>query len=224
MKELGAAGVLEVGNNIQAIFGPKSDTLKSQIHDIMSGRTPHVEKEKPVKVEETVQKADTNETIVSPIEGKILPITEVPDQVFSGKMMGDGFAIEPVEGTVVSPVDGEIVNVFPTKHAIGIQSEGGKEILIHFGIDTVKLNGEGFEALVTQGDKVKQGQPLLKVDIAFVKENAPSIITPIIFTNLGQGQQVELKKKAMSRKAKPILLTFSKKLTQNVYNYNRRCG
>ena len=112
LKELGAAGVLEVGNNIQAIFGPKSDTLKSQIHDIMSGRTPHVEKEEPVKVEETPQKVDENETIVSPIEGKILPITEVPDQVFSGKMMGDGFAIEPTEGTVVSPVNGEIVNVF----------------------------------------------------------------------------------------------------------------
>ncbi|CAG9610936.1 PTS system glucose-specific EIICBA component [Bacillus rhizoplanae] len=194
LKELGAAGVLEVGNNIQAIFGPKSDTLKSQIQDIMAGRAVHVEKEAPAKVKEPVQKADTNEVIAIPIEGKILPITEVPDQVFSGKMMGDGFAIEPTEGTVVSPVNGEIVNVFPTKHAIGIQSEGGKEILIHFGIDTVKLNGEGFEALVSQGDKVTQGQPLLKVDIAFVKENAPSIITPIVFTNLQEGQKVEIKK------------------------------
>ncbi|WP_242219160.1 glucose-specific PTS transporter subunit IIBC [Bacillus cereus group sp. BfR-BA-01380] len=193
LKELGAAGVLEIGNNIQAIFGPKSDTLKSQIQDIMAGRAVHVTKEVPAKVEAPVQK-DTNEVIAIPIEGKILPITEVPDQVFSGKMMGDGFAIEPTEGTVVSPVNGEIVNVFPTKHAIGIQSEGGKEILIHFGIDTVKLNGEGFEALVSQGDKVTQGQPLLKVDIAFVKENAPSIITPIVFTNLQEGQQVEIKK------------------------------
>ncbi len=206
LKELGAAGVLEVGNNIQAIFGPKSDTLKSQIHDIMSGRTPHVEKEEPVKVEEAPQKVDENETIVSPIEGKILPITEVPDQVFSGKMMGDGFAIEPTEGTVVSPVNGEIVNVFPTKHAIGIQSEGGKEILIHFGIDTVKLNGEGFEALVAQGDKVKQGQPLLKVDLAFVKENAPSIITPIVFTNLQQGQQIELKKDGNVKKGENAII------------------
>ena len=200
LKELGAAGVLEVGNNIQAIFGPKSDTLKSQIQDIMAGRAVHVPKEAPAKVEEPVQKADVNEVIAIPIEGKILPITEVPDQVFSGKMMGDGFAIEPAEGTVVSPVNGEIVNVFPTKHAIGIQSEGGKEILIHFGIDTVKLNGEGFEALVSQGDKVTQGQPLLKVDIAFVKENAPSIITPIVFTNLQEGQKVEIKKQGNIKK------------------------
>ncbi len=206
LKELGATGVLEVGNNIQAIFGPKSDTLKSQIHDIMSGRTPHVEKEEPAKVEEVVQKSDTNETLVSPMEGKILPITEVPDQVFSGKMMGDGFAIEPTEGVVVSPVDGEIVNVFPTKHAIGIQSEGGKEILIHFGIDTVKLNGEGFEALVAQGDKVKQGQPLLKVDLAFVKENAPSTITPVVFTNLQQGQQVILKKEGTVKKGEAAII------------------
>ncbi|MEH6888188.1 glucose-specific PTS transporter subunit IIBC [Bacillus sp. JJ864] len=199
LKELGAAGVLEVGNNIQAIFGPKSDTLKSQIQDIMAGRAVHVKKEAPAKVEAPVQK-DANEVITIPIEGKILPITEVPDQVFSGKMMGDGFAIEPTEGTVVSPVNGEIVNVFPTKHAIGIQSEGGKEILIHFGIDTVKLNGEGFEALVSQGDKVTQGQPLLKVDIAFVKENAPSIITPIVFTNLQEGQKVEIKKQGNVKK------------------------
>ncbi|ENQ3104467.1 PTS system D-glucose-specific IIA component, Glc family /PTS system D-glucose-specific IIB component, Glc family /PTS system D-glucose-specific IIC component, Glc family [Bacillus sp. 491mf] len=199
LKELGAAGVLEIGNNIQAIFGPKSDTLKSQIQDIMAGRAVHVAKEAPAKVEAPVQK-DTNEVIATPIEGKVLPITEVPDQVFSGKMMGDGFAIEPTEGTVVSPVNGEIVNVFPTKHAIGIQSEGGREILIHFGIDTVKLNGEGFEALVSQGDKVTQGQPLLKVDLAFVKENAPSIITPIVFTNLQEGQKVEIKKQGNVKK------------------------
>ncbi|UOY93844.1 glucose-specific PTS transporter subunit IIBC [Ectobacillus sp. JY-23] len=188
LKELGAAGVLEVGNNIQAIFGPKSDTLKSQIHDIMKGRTPQVTAAPEVKTTPVVTAAA--EEIAIPIDGKILPITAVPDQVFSGKMMGDGFAIEPSEGTVVSPVNGEIVNIFPTKHAIGIQSEGGKEILIHFGIDTVKLGGEGFESLVAQGDKVTQGQPLLKVDLDFVKNNAPSIITPIVFTNLKDGQEV----------------------------------
>lgn len=196
LKALGAAGVLEVGNNIQAIFGPKSDTLKSQIHDIMKGRTPQIVKEvQPAKPAKTEQAAATDaEVIVAPIEGKLVPITEVPDQVFAGKMMGDGFAIEPAEGTVVSPVNGEIINAFPTKHAIGILSEGGKEILIHFGIDTVKLNGQGFELLVSQGDKVTQGQPLLKVDLDFVKANAPSITTPIVFTNLQEGQEIVIKK------------------------------
>ncbi|MFX3660494.1 MAG: glucose-specific PTS transporter subunit IIBC [Ectobacillus sp.] len=210
LKELGAAGVLEVGNNIQAIFGPKSDTLKSQIHDIMKGRTPQIAKE----VQPSAKTTATNkvegkaEEIAIPIEGNVLPITEVPDQVFSGKMMGDGFAIEPTEGTVVSPVNGEIVNVFPTKHAIGIQSEGGKEILIHFGIDTVKLNGEGFETLVAQGDKVTQGQPLLKVDLDFVKKNAPSIITPIVFTNLQEGQQVVIEKQGNMKKGEKGIVTI----------------
>lgn len=109
-------------------------------------------------------------------------------------MMGDGFAIVPEEGLVVSPVDGTIVNLFPTKHAIGIVSEAGREILIHVGIDTVKLEGKGFEALVAQGDKVTSGQPLLKVDIEYVKNNASSIITPIVFTNLSEGESVKIEK------------------------------
>ena len=103
--------------------------------------------------------------------------------------MGDGFAIEPTEGTVVSPVNGEIVT-YSLQTCDWYSIRRRKRNFNHFGIDTVKLNGEGFEALVAQGDKVKQGQPLLKVDLAFVKENAPSIITPIVFTNLEQGQQV----------------------------------
>jgi glucose PTS system EIICBA or EIICB component len=191
LKALGAAGVLEVGNNIQAIFGPKSDTLKTQIKDIMTGKRPVVTKEDNKVV---TNNQSTDEEIINPIEGEIIPITEVPDQVFSGKMMGDGFAIIPSEGTVVSPVDGEIVNVFPTKHAIGILSKGGKEILIHIGIDTVKLNGEGFEVLVAQGDKVTKGQQLVKVDLHFIRENAPSTITPVVFTNLSEGQEVVIEK------------------------------
>ncbi len=134
-----------VGNNIQAIFGPKSDQLKEQIKDVISGKivTKDVKVEEPKK--ETV-KVSSKDKFVSPIEGKILPITDVPDEVFSQKMMGDGFAIEPKNGTVVSPVDGVITTVFPTKHAIGITAENGLELLIHFGIDTVNLKGEGLEA------------------------------------------------------------------------------
>jgi glucose PTS system EIICBA or EIICB component len=205
LKKLGASGVLEVGDNIQAIFGPRSDSIKSQMQDIISGKAPrkvatNADEEVEQQIEEVnpdaLQNEDEfkNEKFISPIKGEIKEITEVPDQVFSGKMMGDGFAILPEEGTIVSPVDGKVVNVFPTKHALGLESKAGREILIHVGIDTVKLEGEGFEALVKEGDQVEAGQPLLKVDLAYIKENAPSIITPIVFTNLKEGQQVTVEK------------------------------
>ncbi|MGP4080605.1 glucose-specific PTS transporter subunit IIBC [Pseudalkalibacillus sp. R45] len=205
LKKLGASGVLEVGNNIQAIFGPKSDSIKSQMQDIMKGKRPRkVETDTDEEVQEQIEdvtpdalKSDLEEEkemIVSPIKGEILPITEVPDQVFSGKMMGDGFAIKPEEGTVVSPIDGKVVNVFPTKHAIGLETAGGREILIHFGIDTVNLKGEGFEIMVEQGDEVKRGQTLMKADLDYISEHAASTITPIVFTNLQEGEKVKIEK------------------------------
>lgn len=203
LKKLGAAGVLEVGNNIQAIFGPRSETIKGQMKDIMSGKRPRkIEKAPEGGVEQQIEEVNPEalqterkeDTFVSPIKGEIKPITEVPDAVFSGKMMGDGFAIIPEKGIIVSPVNGKIVNLFPTKHAIGLLSESGREILIHVGIDTVKLKGQGFEALVAENDQVKAGQPLLKVDLDYIKENAPAIITPIVFTNLQEGEKINIKK------------------------------
>jgi glucose PTS system EIICBA or EIICB component len=204
LKRLGAAGVLEVGNNIQAIFGPRSETIKGQMKDVMSGkrsRTTSVEKtdkgaeqQNETVNSEAIQKARENEVFAAPLKGEIKPITEVPDQVFAGKMMGDGFAIIPSEGMVVSPVNGKIVNLFPTKHAIGILSDTGREILIHVGIDTVNLKGEGFETLVSENDIVEQGQPLLKVDLNYIKEHATSTITPIVFTNLSEGEKVVIDK------------------------------
>ncbi|GGN59142.1 glucose-specific PTS transporter subunit IIBC [Oceanobacillus indicireducens] len=193
LKKLGASGVLEVGENIQAIFGPRSEIIKGQMQDIMAGKTPRVEEEQK-KTDTGSTSPVQNDSFVSPMTGEVKPITDVPDPVFAGKMMGDGFAILPTHGTIVSPVNGKIVNLFPTKHAIGIESDSGREILIHFGIDTVKLEGKGFEALVAQDDEVKVGQPLLNVDLNYVKENAPSIITPIIFTNLKDGETVSLTK------------------------------
>ncbi|MFD1849773.1 glucose-specific PTS transporter subunit IIBC [Oceanobacillus bengalensis] len=194
LKELGAAGVLEVGDNIQAIFGPRSDTIKSQMQDIISGKKP-----RPAKAQHTEEQAesshvstDSNESIFAPMKGEIISITEVPDEVFAGKMMGDGFAIKPSDGTVVSPVNGKIINIFPTKHAIGIQSEGGKEILIHVGLDTVNLKGEGFETLINEGDTVEAGQPLLKADLDYIEKHAKSTVTPVVFTNLTDGQAVSL--------------------------------
>lgn len=122
--------------------------------------------------------------VVAPMAGEVKPISEVPDPVFAEKMMGDGFCIFPTEGRVVSPVAGEVVNLFPTLHAVGIATPDGIEVLVHVGIDTVKLQGEGFRALVRQGDKVSAGQPLLEVDLAAVGPKVPSLATPIVFTNL----------------------------------------
>jgi sugar PTS system EIIA component len=140
------------------------------------------------------------ETIVAPLTGKIVSIEEVPDPTFSQKMMGDGIAIEPTEGVVVSPVDGEIVQFFHTKHAIGIQSESGAEILIHVGLETVNMNGEGFEGHVNVGDKVKAGDKLLTFDLDLIKEKASSTVTPIVITN---GDAVEsLDKRAASEATK----------------------
>ncbi|TRZ35660.1 PTS glucose transporter subunit IIA [Niallia circulans] len=127
---------------------------------------------------------------ILPLEGRLLPIEEVPDPVFSQKMMGDGAAIDPTNGTLVSPVDGQVVNIFPTKHAISLMDNNGREILIHVGLDTVTLKGEGFISHVEDGQKVKQGQKLMDIDFDAIKSKVPSIITPIIFTNLKENEKV----------------------------------
>lgn len=214
LKKLGASGVLEVGNNIQAIFGTRSDTIKSQISDIMKGNTPVITPKQPDKPAEVEQQLAQNgeaiiqEDIVMPVNGEIMDITQVPDPVFSEKMTGDGFAILPHDGTIVSPVYGKVFNVFPSKHAIGIMSDGGKEVLVHIGVNTVKLKGQGFNVLVSEGDLVSAGQPIMEVDIAYVKEHAPSIISPIIFSNLPEGAVVELKKSGTLKSGESNIITI----------------
>ncbi|QHE51031.1 PTS glucose transporter subunit IIA [Pontibacillus sp. HMF3514] len=126
---------------------------------------------------------NTEEVLVSPLNGKILELSEVPDPVFSQKMMGDGLAIEPSEGKVVSPVEAEIVQLFPTKHAVGLKTDSGLEVLIHIGLETVSMEGEGFEGHVEVGDKVKPGDDLISFDMDLVNEKAKSTITPVILTN-----------------------------------------
>lgn len=123
------------------------------------------------------------EIVVAPITGTVHQLEEVPDPVFAEKMMGEGIAIEPRDGMVVAPFDGEIVQLFPTKHAIGLKGKSGLEILIHIGLETVALGGEGFEAFIKQGDQVKKGDKLIAFDLDVIKEKANSIITPIIMTN-----------------------------------------
>ncbi|TYS70807.1 PTS glucose transporter subunit IIA [Sutcliffiella horikoshii] len=125
----------------------------------------------------------TEEVILAPLSGKVTELSDVPDPTFSQKMMGDGLAIVPTEGEVVSPVDGEIVQFFHTGHAIGIRSLTGAEILIHVGLETVSMNGEGFEGHVKEGDKVKAGDKLITFNIDLIKEKAADIITPVVITN-----------------------------------------
>lgn len=131
-------------------------------------------------------------TIVAPLTGQVVPIENVPDPVFSQKMMGNGFAIEPTNGQVVSPVDGEVIQLFHTKHAIGLKTDAGVEVLIHIGLETVAMNGEGFEAHVSQGDKVKVGTPLVTFDLNLVKEKAKSTVTPVVITNTDNMESFEM--------------------------------
>jgi len=195
LKALGAAGVMEVGNNIQAIFGPKSDILKGQIKEIMAGKIPtekKLENHDEIKDIRDKNLEDIPEDILAPLTGKVIRIEDVPDKVFAEKMMGEGFAIEPLGNIVSAPVTGEITSLFTTKHAIGITSDNGLEILIHVGMDTVSLNGEGFTPYVKQGDRVKIGDKLLSVDFDIIREKVPSIVTPVVLTNLTENNKVEI--------------------------------
>lgn len=130
--------------------------------------------------------------IILPMKGKIIPITEVPDKIFSNKMLGDGFAMIPEDGLVVSPVNGSIVKIFPTNHGIVLLAEDGTEVLIHIGIDTVVLGGKGFKKLVNEGDTVTSGQSLLQVDLDYLEDHNISAVTPIVLTNLEEGKRVVL--------------------------------
>ncbi len=129
------------------------------------------------------KKQPANFEIVAPVNGTIIPLEEVPDPVFNQKMMGEGIAITPSDGHFVSPVNGKIVQMPDTKHAVGILAEDGSEILIHIGLETVALKGKGFEAKVMEGDEVSVGQAVIEADLEYIREHADNIVTPIIITN-----------------------------------------
>lgn len=131
------------------------------------------------------------EEFVSPMTGALLPLEQVPDPVFAEKVMGDGFAVELSDGKVTAPVSGTVMTAFPTGHAFGIRTKDDIEILIHIGIDTVNLEGRGFDVHVREGDTVKQGDLLVQVDVEYIKEQEKSVVSPVIFTS---GEKIELLK------------------------------
>ena len=178
LKQAGAAAVIVQGNAIQIIFGPKASSIKTKINDYLD----HV----PMAYDEqkTISYQHKHIELSNIVDGVVIPIEECIDDLFSRKVLGDGILIEPIHGLVVAPCDGKITMIYPTKHAIGMQIEEGIEILIHFGINTVALNGEGFELLVHQDQVIQKGDLLWNADLTYIKENALDDKIALIFTKI----------------------------------------
>ena len=187
LKASGAAGVIIKGNGVQVVYGPKVTVIKSNLEKfIASGKSATVKVEAPqaeVKQEAKKEVKVESGVVYAPIKGKAIALEEVNDGVFSAGMLGKGIGIEPAEGRAVSPVNGTVSVVFDTKHAIGITSDEGIEVLIHIGLDTVQLNGEPFNVHVNVGDKVKVGDLLAEFDMDKIKEAGYKTVTPIIISN-----------------------------------------
>jgi glucose-specific phosphotransferase system IIA component len=202
LKQTGASGVVHKGVGVQIIYGPRVTVIKSNLEDYLV-TAPDEEvamdsvvanKEEKVVVNETEGKLVNTIILSSPLTGEAQDLSETPDEAFASKMMGDGAVVTPIDGNVVAPADGVISFVFPSKHAVGLTTTDGLELLIHIGIDTVKLDGKGFETFVKDGDKVKKGDKLLSFDLEFVKDNAPSLASPCICTALSSKQKIRLLK------------------------------
>lgn len=201
LKSTGASGVVHKGNGVQVIYGPHVTVIKSNLEDYLEKapdeeyRSADREMETEVKKEEKKQTEVIQSILISsPVKGEAADLATAPDEAFAGRMMGDGAVVTPLDSIIYAPEDGEVCFVFETKHAIGFLTDSGISLLLHIGIDTVKLNGKGFEVLVENGQKVKKGEPMLKLDLEYLKENAPSIASPILCTELEENQKIRLLK------------------------------
>ena len=212
LKATSPSGIIRKGKGIQIIYGPSVSVIKSNLEDYLE-TAPNEEyiaedsstgasgtEEAPGKEGENSStaapagSAAVKKILCSPVSGTSAPITEASDEAFAGKMMGDGYIVKPREGMVCAPEDATVSFVFPSKHAVGLQSDDGTEYLIHIGVDTVNLNGEGFEAFVKDGDRVKKGDRLIGFDIEYIREHAKSDEVIIVFTSLQEGEEIRLKK------------------------------
>ena len=205
LKATGASGVVHKGNGVQVIYGPNVTVIKSNLEDYLE-KAPNTyaeaenaeaenapaQKEAEPAQETKEQKVVDTITVCSPMSGLAADLSTAPDEAFAEKMMGDGAVVTPEDPYVRAPEDGEVAFVFDTKHAIGFVTDSGVSLLIHVGIDTVKLNGEGFEALVESGQTVKKGDPMLKLDLEYLKTHAPSVTSPVLCTELEENQRIRL--------------------------------
>ena len=185
-KAEGAMGLVMKGQGVQAIYGPKADVLKSDIQDLLdSGEV--IPETLPSQMTEaqqnTVQFKGLTEEVYSVADGQVVALEQVKDPVFAQKMMGDGFAVEPANGNIVSPVSGTVSSIFPTKHAIGLVTEAGLEVLVHIGLDTVSLEGKPFTVHVAEGQKVAAGDLLVTADLDAIRAAGRETSTVVVFTN-----------------------------------------
>ena len=185
-KAEGAMGLVMKGQGVQAIYGPKADVLKSDIQDILdSGEI--IPETLPSQMTEaqqnTVHFKGLTEEVYSVADGQVVALEQVKDPVFAQKMMGDGFAVEPANGNIVSPVSGTVSSIFPTKHALGLVTEAGLEVLVHIGLDTVSLEGKPFTVHVTEGQQVAAGDLLVTADLDAIREAGRETTTVVVFTN-----------------------------------------
>ena len=196
-KAEGAMGLVMKGQGVQAIYGPKADVLKSDIQDILdSGEI--IPETLPSQMTEaqqnTVQFKGLTEEVYSVADGQVVALEQVKDPVFAQKMMGDGFAVEPANGNIVSPVSGTVSSIFPTKHALGLVTEAGLEVLVHIGLDTVSLEGKPFTVHVAEGQKVAAGDLLVTADLDAIRAAGRETSTVVVFTNGDAIKSVKLEK------------------------------
>ncbi|EPH95700.1 PTS system IIBC component [Enterococcus faecalis 13-SD-W-01] len=185
-KKAGAMGLIVKDNGVQAVYGPKADVLKSDIEDLLDSGAeipPIVETTAHAEKAETTAFLGKKDTLYAVADGQLVPLTDVSDPVFSQKMMGDGFALIPEKSEITAPVSGEIASIFPSKHAIGIKTEDGIEVLIHMGIDTVEMKKDAFEILIAEGQHVKAGDTIASMNLETIKEAGKETTIMVVITN-----------------------------------------
>lgn len=185
-KAEGAMGLVMKGQGVQAIYGPKADVLKSDIQDLLdSGEVipETLPSQMAAAQKDAVVYKGVTEEVYSVADGQVIELDQVKDPVFAQKMMGDGFAVEPANGNIVSPVSGTVSSIFPTKHALGLVTESGLEVLVHIGLDTVSLEGKPFTVRVTEGQQVAAGDLLVTADLGAIREAGRETTTVVVFTN-----------------------------------------
>ena len=186
LKASGASGVICKGNGVQVVYGPKVAVIKAKLEDYLENapKTPAVTAAPAPATAPAAPAAAAKDTVLSAcLNGTVVPLAEVKDEAFASGALGDGIAIEPIDGELVAPADGEISSTFETHHAVGMTTVDGAELLMHIGIDTVKLGGKHFTYLVNEGDKVKKGQPLIRFELEAIKAEGYPVTTPLIVCN-----------------------------------------